>query len=400
MSKKKKMPRYLFWRGNSLWSRMPIKGFPEKYALDIRSTGTESDRAECVKLGEKALAGLRTKAIEGSLFDMKKEEPEKKPYKPKVWRLLARLWWFNLRFKTKGVSSQIRPGLKKFGHLYFDELKISDLTLWANEMRAEGKEIATVNLYIDIVKQAYTAAFPGPRCQESDDKKHIPKNPIVAYKRIPGANVRTELLTKDKFEEGYSWLKVNNPALGTFYLGLWESGRRPYELRQYSWEFIQTVEVEGVTVHFFNVPPSITKTDAFDTVIISPRLWATINQQAWRTGPVFRNPSGEKWWLENEWNRPQHFPAMRVALGPGAAGRWVRDCRRGFVTHKTEIEHCPPNHVMSSSGHHTMQIFNRYRIGQLQNKVAVMHPELRKDQGKSTPGGQFSEITQKVAFSA
>jgi hypothetical protein len=81
------MAKYLCWRGDSLWCRYPIPEYPDAYPLGIKTTGSKTDRERAEKEGEKKLAVLRTKAIDGSLFEKKPEE--KAPYRPKFWRLVS-----------------------------------------------------------------------------------------------------------------------------------------------------------------------------------------------------------------------------------------------------------------------------------------------------------------------
>ena len=63
----------------------------------------------------------------------------------------------------------------------------------------------------------------------------------------------------------------------------------------------------------------------------------------------------------------------------GNDGGVIRDTRRGFVTHKCEVEGRDPAHVRAISGHRTDKVFARYRIGMLRNIVSVVQQPIPPD---------------------
>jgi hypothetical protein len=194
-------------------------------------------------------------------------------------------------------------------------------------------------------------------------------------------------LTKDKFERNYDlfknglkwrtgkpnrhcteWEVAPEPRFAKYYLGLFETGRRPLEVSQYGWEMISSLEVDGRTVRFFNVPPQIVKKDQFNVVIISDRLWNEISHETDRTGLVFTNKNGTQW---KNWDK--HKAKLEKIFGADCG--WIRDCRRGFVTHKAEVEKKDPRHIKDQAGLKTNSIFDRYRIGKLQNQIDLFRSE-------------------------
>jgi len=352
--------KYIFWRGESLWCRYPLPGYREKYPLGIKTTGSPVDRARCEKQGEAALASLRTKATENRLFDIKEPEAH---YNPKFWRLVARYWYHHLRFKeaAKDIKFSLMHSLKKFGLKYACEIHREDIELWRNEMRAGGASVASINH-----RYGYLCAVYGWANSEDDLTKRIGYNPTAAMKKLSGANIRTFVLTREKFERNLEYLRKTNPRFAVFYLALWETGRRPKEAARYEWEWITEQVIEGRIIHAVNVPPQIAKTKEYDVVPISDRLWNEISGLAYRHGFIFRNRLGEPW---RYWRR--HKEALERKYG--VDGGWIRDTRRGMVTNKCEVEGHDPEQVRGVSGHRTQSIFSRYRIGNLKNRFDVVN---------------------------
>jgi hypothetical protein len=389
--------KYLFWRGNSLWCRFAIPGLPYRFPLEIHTTGTITDKKRCERDGEEKLAVLRYKATTGTLFEKK---PEKAPiYSPKLWRLIARFWFFNLRFMKSGRKdrSYLKRILREFGSRYAKNITREDVSMWRQELIAEGLEVNSVNHCFALLKRAYIWSN-----KESKEFFRVNYNPCEGLKNLSGGKIRTFLLTEEKFERNYALfcngmerkpgtkkkhapvlLLSPSPRFALFYLALWESGRRPEEVSQYCWETINEIPIDGKLIRFFSVPPQIAKTDEYDNVVISDRLWREISGLGYRHGLVFRNEDGERW---TNWKR--HQQKLHAAFGED--GGWVRDCRRGFVTHATEVLHVDPRHVRMQSGHRTMEIFDRYRIGQLANQASIFDR-------KSTNLAQLGRSYEKIA---
>jgi len=351
---------YLYWRGKSLWCRYQLPGHPEMFPLEIYTTGSSTDRARCEKQGEAALASLRTKATENRLFDIKQETVH---YNPKFWRLVGRYWYHHLRFKeaARDEKFSLMHSLKRFGSKYACEIYREDIELWRNEMKATGASVASINHRYGYLCAVY--AWAG---SESKISKRIEYTPTVGMKKLSGANVRTFVLTREKFERNLEYLKKKSPRFAVFYLALWETGRRPKEVARYEWEWINETVIDGQIVHAINVPPQIAKTKEYDVVPISDRLWNEISMLAYRHGFIFRNRLGERW---RYWRRHKEILERKF----GADGGWIRDTRRGMVTNKCEVEGHDPEQVRGVSGHRTQSIFSRYRIGNLKNRFNVVN---------------------------
>ena len=356
--------KYLFWRGKSLYCRYPLPGYPEKFPLAIYTTGSKTDINRSERLGEQRLAELRVIAANSTLFDTMKVKEEPKQYNPKFWRLVARYWWFHLRFQKSGQTEKYHliHCLRKFGKRYASEIYREDIELWRNEMRNAGTSINAINNRYSYMRASYTYANG-----ENNPLTRFDYNPMRSMKALEGANIRTFVLTKEKFERNYEYFLNKYPRFALFYLALWETGRRPQETSQYTWEMIREIDIKGTKVHIISVPPMIAKTSEPDTLPISNRLWAEISQLAYRHGLIFRNLNGERWrqWSCHQANLEKNF---------GKDGGWIRDCRRGMITHKCEVEGHDPKHVQAVSGHRSDSVFNRYRIGSLENVLNVVNP--------------------------
>jgi len=371
---------YLYWRGRSLWS-----SYPARHPLGIiRSTDSKSEIARCIAEGEKAIARERLIQQDRKFFDRiglaQVPEQESKVYKPKFWRLVGRYWYHHLRFQKSGANERFHLAhcLKAFGGMYADEITREAVETWRQEMRTSGASVNSVNN-----RFAYLQAVFAWAAKESRPHLRILTSPATGLQKLPGAKVRTFLLTQEKFERNYAllregkrwpnkkpskhctpWMIPPDPRFALFYLALWETGRRPLEVSQYGWEMLHEQEIDGRMIRYFEVPPGITKTDDAGRVVISARLWQEMTRQAWRTGLVFLNAEGQRW---KHWSR--HKRKLERVYGQDAG--WIRDCRRGFITRKCEVEGRDPYHVRMQSGHRTDSIFRRYRIGQLSNQAAI-----------------------------
>lgn len=355
------MPKYLYWRGNSLWGRYPLPDRPEFYPLGIYTTGSPSDRKRCERQGEEMLAALRTKAKEGRLFDIFDTHTEE-PYNPKFWRIAGRYWVGKLQFNKSGSNERyhLLASVRRFGDRYAKDITTEDIRRWLREQKSAGVAVNTINNQLTYLKAAYRYAN-----ESEEGRRRLGHNPAVNVEKLPGGNVRRFVLTKEKFERNYEYLRSRNPRFALFYLALWESGRRPLEVSQYTWEMLQSMPIDGVETWYLAIPPEIAKTAEYDVVLLSPRLLSEINRLGYRHGWIFRNANGDRW---SNW---EHHQAKLVKAFGDDAGV-IRDCRRGFVTHKTEVEGHDPFRVRQATGHKTNAVFERYRIGKLRNLRALV----------------------------
>jgi integrase len=383
---------YLYWRDRSLNCRYRVPGLPETYPLGIKTTGSETDKTRCMRLGEQVLAEIRVKVArgerfrieQGKLFEIAEEKVIKpKEYNPTFRRLCRRYLCNHLRFQKSGRNEiyHLRHSYRHFGTRIAREITRDDIQSWRQKMIQDGAAVNTVNNRV-----AYLGAVYGWSNSESRQDRRLGYDPLIGMDKIKGGNIRQFVLTAEKFERNYVYLREGREAkegtrkkhatpwavtpclrFALFYLGLWETGRRPNEVSQYTWEMVQELDIDGRKVRAIFVPPAIAKTDEPDIVPISDRLWNEIFQLGYRTGFIFRNEDGERWKF---WSI--HKAKLKEKFGIDAG--WIRDTRRGFITHKCEVEGHDPAHVKAISGHRTDSIFQRYRIGQLRNIIGVVSP--------------------------
>ncbi len=382
--------KYLYWRGKSLWCRYPLPGYPEMYPLEIYTTGSSTDRVRSEREGEAALASLRTKATENRLFDKKKDREAPKIYNPTFRRLCRRYVCNHLRLKKSGRNEiyHLMHSYRHFGKRIAREITRDDVESWRQRMIRDGAAINTVNN-----RFAYLGAVYAWANSESMIGKRLGYDPVIGMEKLPGGNVRQFVLTAEKFERNYAflrdgqraregtrakhatpWVVTPCPRFAMFYLGLWETGRRPNEVSQYTWEMVYEQVIDGIKVHAVSVPPAITKTDEGDTVFISDRLWSEISQLGYRTGYIFRNAEGGRW---QYWDRHKRKLEMKFGLDCG----WIRDTRRGFVTHKCEVEGHDPAIIKARAGHKTDSMFKRYRIINPRNILNTVNPSQFRTNG-------------------
>jgi len=335
--------------------------------------------------GERRLNILRQAEVEGKdpMFTLRTLRGDRSLTMPKkrtlpplhdrpAWRVIG-LYWFNHMRHTKSAAKHDRyhlaAGLARFGSRKVRDISPGDIEVWMKEQRTAGAAVNTINLRFSYLKAAFQYAV-----KKLDRARRLSPSfdPTIGINKLPGAKVRRFLLTPEQFEKNLEYLNSFSPRFGLFYLGLWETGRRPREVVEYCWEWVKEYTVEGRAIHVFEVPGEAVKTAEGETVVISDRLWREISMLAYRHGPVFRNTLGQKW---NSW---QYYQKCLDEKFHGKAGV-IRDTRRGFVTRKVETEGHSYLDVMKQTGHRTLATFQRYLVGQLGRQAAVVNGK-----GKST----------------
>lgn len=372
------MAKYLYWRGNSLWCTYPLPDKPPKWPMGIkRRKETRQETERCVALGELKLSEFRVKSVTGELTAQRKEE-----YNPSYCALVLMYYQTHLKYEKSGKNEwyHLKHSLVRFGRIPAKEITREDIVLWRQEQKQAGVAVNTINNRYAYMQAAYEHSN-----SDSLPEYRLNYDPTLGMEKLPGAKVRSFVLTEEKFERNYAllrdgkkwpnekpnkhmtdWMVTPDPRFALFYLALWETGRRPEELSQYTWDMATELEIDGRKVRFFFVSPELAKTDEPDQVVISDRLWYEITQLGYRKGLIFRNSRGDRW---QEWRR--HKLKLEKVFGTDAG--WIRDCRRGFVTHKTEVLGHDPMHVRMQSGHKTDSVFERYRIGNLRNQMGVVN---------------------------
>lgn len=342
------MPTYLYWRGRSLWTR-----WPKRMPLDIHRTGDgRAETARCVRLGEQALAKLRVEVVEGKFFD-KAAETEEAPYRPRFWRLVGRYWYHHLRFQKSGANERyhLAHSLREFGGQPAHEIEAVDVQRWMRRQRQKGVAVNTVNRRLAYMKRAFSYAKA-----EASPRHRLDYDPSAGVHALSGGNVRQYLLTPERFERHYEFLREASPRFALFYLGLWETGRRPLEVASYMWEMLD-MEDQGL-----EIPASITKGKEPAWIPVSDRLFVELVSipEAERTGTIFKNHRGRPWLWEarpgvvrNSCHR--HMSKLRERF-PGAG--WARDARGGFVTRHADAADLST--LMSLSGHRDVRSVQRY----------------------------------------
>lgn len=371
------MAKYLYWRGNSLWCRYKVPGWPDKYPIKIKASSTKkTERATLERtLGEPTLSRIKAAVVDERVrkelahlfFENSKkhkqapEKVEEKPYNPKYWRIVARYWHHHLRHQKCAPKDKyhLKASLAKFGDRYAKDIHSEDIADWLHS--TGDRAVNTRNLRLAYVKQVFKHAN-----LETNKKYRLEHNPAATLSKLPGAKVRQALLTPASFQRNYDWLVSEGYGRYAFlYLMCWETGRRPEEVAQYQWEMVTDRETSTGPVPVFVVPGNITKTNKAQDVVISTRLWDAMQQLGYRHGFVARNADGGMW--QNWW---RYIKKLRLHFKDEAV--WLRDSRRGFTTRKIENEKKNPFHVMRSGGWTTMSTVKRYNIGQIDSMVDVM----------------------------
>lgn len=359
------MPKYIYWRGLAVWCSYPFNGYPKLWPMKIKALdNTKAEKRLRESQADEKLRQMMADVQRGELRKLGYIE-----YNPRYWRIVGDYWYKHLRFEKSGSSERyhLMASLKKFGPFNSKDITADDITLWMNEQKVEGKAVNTINRRFAYMKAAYKFAN-----RSSLKNKKLNYNPTDDVSKMSGAKSRTFVLTKEKFERNYAYLKKEYPKFSLFYLALWDSTRRPKEeVSQYQWEWVNTIyktfTKEDKTTyqkefHIIQVPKEITKTDQHSVVIISERLWNELEKLPYRDGLIFRNTINRRW---VDWK----FYAKALKEKFGDDSGWIRDCRRGGITHSKQVLGLSDDVVMKQSGHKDRSVFDRYNITDLDNRL-------------------------------
>ena len=368
----------LYWRDNILWCTYPLLGYPRRFSLKIKTTGDREDRSTCERLGAKIIELLRSRHIDGTLFNYKEfklrskngtlfesVKEKKAHYNPKYWRLVARYWWFHLKHTKSGQSEKYHliHSLKRFGSRYALEIEPYEVENWLKGMKGTCA-INTINLRLSYMQATYNHA------NIRENKFKINYNPTRNIKKVKGGNVRNFLLTPEMFERNYSFLNKDHPLFAIYYLALWETGRRPAEVAQYRWEWY------SVEDRSLSIPAEYIKgMKEPEEIPISQRLHDALMRSERRQGLMFPGNLGNPffYWTKDGQQRNNHYRYMKLLRDKfGANSGVTRDTRRGFVSRKLDKEGHRLEDVMMLTGHRTHSMAKRYRVETMDTKRKVI----------------------------
>lgn len=384
---------YLFWRGNTLWSRCPWPDKPTgtRYSMNLTSNGTVSDMAEqelkAVKLGYRPFNPDKPEQL---LFDISGSGLELSQSPRPTYRDIAEIYLReyvdNLPKKQTRYcfSSSVRQTIKFFGDSPAEDIQPQDVQLWINQLRREGKQVATIRTY----RWALQSVFNFARFNLPPDRRITCGNPIDGLKsivgqKLPSANVRTHYVPRENLEKYLAWFRENYPAFSLLYQCMMETGRRPTELAALTWEQLSTRTLpSGRNIYVFSVNSDQTKNHQTDEFFISDDLYKRIKQCAWRTGLVFRNPHAllqEGAWSPICWQN--RINALKKAYPDDhiLQKMWPRDTRRAFITYKSEYgpedELQPLEIVGRIVGQTSLKTTERYRVKNPERTLKALFPD-------------------------
>lgn len=348
MSQKSSVP-YTYWRGDSLYLRIPPKSklnpgsdyIREPVAQRLSETKAEEER--CYEIARDVMSKFRTDVIEGTFFQI-----QDKPANPKIWRLVG--LYMKLRVShvksPHGPKNMMRKILKKFGKRYARSISTEEVLSWLKEFIDRGWEISCVNFY----RNFFSAIFNTWNKSHTEEKDNI-KNPITKIKHFPGGNIRDYYLDPDKFQRYLTVAYDIDKNLGDFWRGGWElGGRRPTEIARYDHARASLTTGEITVIGKF------TKKGEPDKVAMSPWMRGYIEKIPIneRIGRIFKTSNGKAW-------TPDKWQSMIVELRRrvGDPDVWFRDYRRGFITTRLRDKE-PLKDVMQASGHKDEKTVLRY----------------------------------------
>lgn len=351
--------KYLFWRNDNLWCRFPIPGKPKgyRYSLGIKCS-PELSKAQAELLAMQNGYKPMISEPDPSLF-----ESMEKTWNPTLTDVLNRYYDRYLRYKTykECVFTQVKTDL---GKKAWNDVTIQLLTEWVAQKRTQGFEIATLRLYLTLVKGAYGyLAY-----EELDNYYKLSDNPLERLRITKAlgkqqANIRNHYVCEDDIERAIRFFDRAFPPFVPFYTALYLTGRRPMETAEWRWEWVTEEIVDGQIGHRITLPPSICKNRKISSLWIPDRLWTLMTQQGWRNGLIFRNPDSrhkEKRWTCCAWSYRIQKLKDEYPNDPVFADLWCRDTRRAYITREGRIR--PIDRVQLSVGHADLKSTLRYRV--------------------------------------
>jgi integrase len=365
--------KYLYWRGNALWSRFPHPNKPKgnRYSMGLKY-GKGLTKAQCEKMALQN--GYLPFIVEPNAKLFESDEVKEEHYYPTVNDLLDRYYDETLSFKKSHtqLNNQLKRLRDAFGDKKWDELNVVDITMWFSSMRKKGYEIETIKIWRQHIRSAYTHAFDEP-----DEKYRISSNPLTRLKKLTEqSNIRKNFVSEELFEKIIRFFSKRFPDFVPFYTALYLTGRRPEETALWSWEKIGEKKLQdGNTVHYIDIPSTNAKNKQEDRVYLPERLWNVIISQGWRTGYVFRNSLTGKNWYSSTWTYRINILKAQYPDIPQISNIVCRDTRRGFITRKKELEHKPLTIVQRLVGHSSSKSTERYCEAQLDEVIESVYPE-------------------------
>jgi integrase len=293
----------------------------------------------------------------------------KKPYNPFLSRLIVK-YWMSIRGKKSESSlhSPLIDVLRKFwGRKALDITSAEIEFWWQNELKTDKKD-NTIRNILAMFSRVYNYTLL------DSTERQILNNPVKKCKK-PKYRSRIKVLTPELWERCYSAAKETCIQFANFWLACWETGRRPGEVAQYTWE------MTDLNRKIFRIPPEITKTDEPANVPISDKLadlLMTIGPGT-PTENVFIDQKGNQW---QGWRWNIIIREIRKKVGDDAV--WVRDTRRGFITRKTEDEGFDSEWVRAITGQKNKALFEDvYRIKAMKNLRKVVNSTVGSEQQKA-----------------
>lgn len=380
--------KFLYWRGNSLWCRVPRDGTVKPYALGLRAK-TPAERRRCEEIAFNRQFAPAPKAF----FEI----PVKaEPYRPTIRELMSD--YLNdraLRRKTprrpENARNQAAIFVKEFGDIFADEMTEEKFAFWIGNLRNNGYAVATLRVFIHHAKKMFIYAL-----RRSDPAKRLTVNPLVNYVAGLGPSyVRKKFIPKASYFDDYlPWVKIHDKDFYPFFFAQVITGQRPQELSFWRWEWMaQGLSSMGI-VRKIMIPGDSIKNEFPFECLIPDALWSLLEEMGVKTsGLVFINPmsrKGEKEWRDSTWGR--HFNKIIKAFpdDPHIQGAWFRDGRRSYITHKHVHEHVDIKVIQALVGHRRTESTLRYVSPQAEDLARVVYGN-RNKAGKYT----FTESDDK-----
>ena len=338
----------VFWRNNTAWIDIHIRGKRHRQAYKKVKTGTIAEKE---RIEKQALSFAQRKLISLSgdtkLFDIS----NKRTYRPKFWRLVGRYWSYCLKFKKSAQyeRSKLNLILQTFGRCYYNDIQREDIVTWMHDLKVTKKvdgerkivraEVATVNRRFAYIRRTYRFANT-----ESNPNYRICHDPTIGIHKLKGENVRQMLITPEMFEKGYA-AEGNTDVGKALWLAGWETGARPEELYGLKWTNIDLVSRRII------LGAKATKTGDSRIIVMTRRLAVEIMGLKQISEYVFPSPSGGK--LRDP--RPYMKPIWK-AIGRNV---WFRDNRGAFTTRALMAGNDLPG-IMAQQGHKSVCSSLRY----------------------------------------
>lgn len=395
--------KYLFKRGNSLWSRAPVEGKPKgyRYPMGMFNDVSPRNKKEYAREWERLYELAYTRKYEPIEKTEVSSPTPTEIYRPSfsdmVNRYLEEYIIIMRAGSYKCICGQVKPLIKRFGDLPYDSIEKKVVLKWLSDLRAngDGQSVNTLNTLIAYLRKIYSYNL------ENDEKLVQNRNvgQMISLKPWPEEPRRRHCAPSMEKQRTiyYEWYRKHYPEYAKIYLFRVLTGFRPKMTHKLTWAQHSEDTVQGKVLHKFTVDSYRNKNKKTWEYYIPDDAWDLIKLD-FRSGLVFTNPRALT--KDKAWNTNADFhytkklkrafpddPDCKILTKEERRTKdtlVARSTRTAYATNCLEVEHQDVNVVRENMGHVHISSTERYRQSSKMNRLKVIYPEFARIQDENS----------------